>query len=101
MKVYVYSVRRKPGTEQLVTYRRGPFASYEEWHKFTKTRAGRKMGMDYAVIDEEPDPPLLHYNRYLPLNQLALPYPLLIRSGDGALITSKGEIIFDEGPRPE
>lgn len=96
MKLYVYSVRRKPGTEELVPYRRGPFASYEE---FKDTRAARKMGMSYSVIDEEPDPPVLHYGAYPGIHQLALPYPLLIRVCDGALITGRGDVVFGEGPR--
>ena len=99
MKVYIYSVRRKPGTEELVPYRRGPFASYEEWREFLNTRAGRKMGTDYAAIDEESDPPVMLYSAHIRVDPLALPYPFLISKHDGALITSKGTLVFEGGPR--
>lgn len=100
MKLYAYSVRRKPGTEELVPYRRGPFLSPEEWHQFLSTKHARAMGMDYVAVDEDLDPPVLRYSGALhKLDRLALPYPLLIRRYDGALITGNGTLVFEGGPR--
>lgn len=100
MKIYLYTVRRKPGTKELVPHRRGPFFSPEEWHQFLSTNHGRAMGTSYVAIDEDPDPPVLRYSGpFHKLGQLALPYPLLIRRYDGALITGDGTLVFEGGPR--
>ena len=98
MKLYAYSVRAY-GLDNPRPYKRGPFASHGDWCQFLYTKHGRKMAAFHALIDEEPEPPVLHYNRYLPIDKLALPYPLLIRSDDGALITGDGTLVFEGGPR--
>lgn len=98
MKLYAYSVRAY-GLDNPQPYKRGPFADHGDWHQFLFTKHGRKMAAFHALIDEEPDPPVLHTNPYIPLDKLALPYPLLIRKYDGALITNKGTLVFEGGPR--
>lgn len=107
LKLYAYGLRLKPGTEEKVQYRRGPFANLKEWHNFGYTKAGRNMQRGtYALVDELTDPPTLWHGgdvdletkEWSPLGGLVLPYPFLIRRLDNELLTGDGTTIF-EGER--
>ena len=98
MKLYAHSYRRKPGTEEPLPYKRGPFASMGEWFEFQRSKHGRKMELCYTLVDEETNPPTYIGGRR-GYAAFPLPYPFLIRQFDGALITGDGDVIFEEGPR--
>lgn len=98
MKLYAHSYRRKPGTEEPLPYRRGPFASIAEWNAFRNSKHGRKMELCHALVDEETNPPT-YVSGYGFRSVIPLPYPLLIRQFDGALITGNGTLVFEGGPR--
>ena len=99
MKLYAHSYRRKPGTEKQLPYKRGPFASMDEWKTFRYSKHGRKMELCYALVDEETNPPT-YVHSYGFRSVIPLPYPLLIRHYDGALITGNGKVIFSGPSEP-
>jgi hypothetical protein len=96
MKLYAHSYRRKPGTEEPLPYRRGPFASMDEWDTFRHSKHGRKMELCYVLVDEETNPPTI-VSSYGFRSPIPLPYLLLVRSWDGALLTGDGTVVFEGG----
>ena len=96
MKLYHHSYRRKPGTEEPLPYKLGPFASIGEWFEFQRSK--HDLPLRYTLVDEETNPPTL-VNIYDFSSPIPLPYLFLVRSWDGALITGDGIVVFEGGPR--
>lgn len=102
MKLYAYSLRRKPGSEELVPYRCGPFANYTEWMKFLHTKPGRNLELNHVMVDEgTATPTVWHPEGIWTLKDFRLPYPCLISKYDGALLTGDGKVIFAGPSQPQ
>ncbi len=95
MKLYGYAFRPKPGTEQKVQYRVGPFANLREWYGFLNTKPGRTLERRlHALVDELTDPPTLMQRGWCLPRELFLPYPFLIVRLSNDLIAGDGTLIF-------